>query len=113
MDHVPREAQVWHGDVDEAAKKTRVMGLHKPGPYSLLRACEPYRPFIRALYVGDTAADMAMARRAGEGFLFAGVYGFTHSPEASMREFLESGCDVVAPTVNELPGILSRVRGGH
>jgi hypothetical protein len=29
-----------------------------------------------------------------------------------MREFLESGCDVVAPTVNELPGILSMVRGG-
>ncbi len=112
MDHVPREAQVWHGDVDEAAKKTGDAGLHKPGPYSLLRACEPYRPFSRALYVGDTAADSAMARRAGEGFLFAGVYGFTHSPESSMREFLESGCDVVAPTVNELPRILSMVRGG-
>jgi phosphoglycolate phosphatase-like HAD superfamily hydrolase len=112
MDHVPREAQVWHGDVDEAAKKTGDAGLHKPGPYSLLRACEPYRPFSRALYVGDTAADRAMARRAGEGFMFAGVYGLTHSPESSMREFLESGCDVVAPTVNELPGILSMVRGG-
>lgn len=112
MDYVPREAQVWHGDVDEAAKKTGDAGLHKPGPYSLLRACEPYRPFSRALYVGDTAADSAMARRAGEGFLFAGVYGFTHSPESSMREFLESGCDVVAPTVNELPGILSMLRGG-
>ena len=112
MNHVPREAQVWHGDVDEAARKTGDAGLHKPDPYSLLRACEPYRPFSKALYVGDTAADRAMARRAGEDYLFAGVYGLTHSPESSMREFLESGCDVVAPTVNELPRILSMVRGG-
>jgi phosphoglycolate phosphatase-like HAD superfamily hydrolase len=109
---IPEGAQVWHGDVDAAMAETGRRGLHKPDPYSLVRACEPFRPYARVLYVGDTAADRVMVERAGEGFLFAGVYGCTHAPEESMREFLDAGCAVVAPTVNEVPGVLRRARGG-
>jgi phosphoglycolate phosphatase-like HAD superfamily hydrolase len=108
---IPAGAQVWHGDVDAAMAESGRRGLHKPDPYSLVRACEPYVPRGGVLYVGDTAADRIMVERAGVGFLFAGVYGCTHAPEESMREFLDAGCAVVAPTVNELPGVLRRARG--
>lgn len=108
---IPREAQVWHDDVDAAAEATGRSNLHKPEPYALLAACEPYKPYRGVLYVGDTTADRIMAARAGEGFLFAGVYGVAHSADETRRGFLEAGCDVVAASVNQLPGILRHVRG--
>jgi len=108
---IPGEAQVWHDDVDEAAAATGRGDLHKPNPYPLVAACEAHRPYRRVLYVGDTAADHLMARRAGVGFLFAGVYGVAHGAEETRRGFLEAGCDVVACDVNQLPGVLRQVRG--
>jgi len=108
---IPRGAQVWHDDVDEAIRATGREGLHKPDPYPLLAACEPYKPYRRVLYVWDTAADHLMAGRAGEGFLFAGVYGVAHSADETRRGFLKAGCDVVASSVNQLPGVLRQVRG--
>ncbi|MFH2111568.1 MAG: HAD family hydrolase [Candidatus Bathyarchaeota archaeon] len=107
---IPREAQVWHDDVDEFAGATGRGDLHKPNPYPLVAACEPYRPYLCVLYVGDTAADHLMARRAGGVFLFAGVYGVAHGAEETKRGFLEAGCDIVASNVNQLPGIMRQAR---
>jgi len=104
------EAQVWHDTVEEAQRAVGSADLHKPHPYSLLMASEPFRPFKRALYVGDSMADRLMVANAGEPpYLFAGVYGCVHDSGRARDDFLERGSDIVAPTVNELPEILERI----
>lgn len=105
------EARVWHDDIKQAEEETaerRILG--KPNPYPLTRAAEPYQPITRALYVGDTMADMLMAERAGDRYLFAGVYGCVAASDEARQAFLESGCDVVAHSVNDLPTILRFAR---
>lgn len=104
------EAQVWHDTVEEAQRVRGSVDLHKPNPYSLLRASEPFRPFKKVLYVGDSMADRLMVVNAGEPtYMFAAVYGCVHDSEKARDDFLERGSDIVAPTVNDLPGILERI----
>ena len=56
-------------------------------------------------------ADYLTAENAGEGYLFAGVYGSIHCGENARDSFRDLGCDVVAPTVNEIPIVLRYARG--
>ncbi|MCW4050228.1 MAG: hypothetical protein NWE89_10900 [Candidatus Bathyarchaeota archaeon] len=102
------DAQVWHDDVAKAVKATGRSDLHKPNPYALLRALEPFKPYKRVLYVGDTSADYMTSTRAG--VLFAGVYGSVSASERTKDAFIELGCSVVAPTVNDLPDVLRTAR---
>jgi phosphoglycolate phosphatase-like HAD superfamily hydrolase len=112
ISRIREDARVWHETVDEAQALEGVAGLHKPHPFPLLRASEPFKPYDRVLYVGDTMADRLMVRNAGEPrFLFAGVHGNVHDPDAAREDFMWSGSDIVTPTVNDLPEILSRARG--
>ena len=104
------EAQVWHDDIDQAEAATGRRGLGKPNPYPLTRSAEPYQPITRALYAGDTVADMLTAERAGDRYLFAGVYGCVAASVEARQAFLEYGCDVVAHSVNDLPTILRAAR---
>ena len=85
-------------------------GLHKPNKFPLIKSAEPYRPFNKALYVGDTMADYLTAQNAGDDFLFAGVYECVHQPEEAMNAFMDRGSDIVAPTVNDLPMIIRYAR---
>jgi phosphoglycolate phosphatase-like HAD superfamily hydrolase len=98
-------AQVWHDDVAAAERETGG-SLHKPSPYPLLRASEPYRPYNRVLYVGDTMADKLMTENAGEGFLFAGVFGCVAAKEETRSALLEAGSAMVLASVNQLPTLL-------
>lgn len=98
-------AQVWHDDVAAAERETGG-SLHKPSPYPLLRASEPFRPYNRVLYVGDTMADKLMAENAGEGFLFAGVFGCVAAKEETKSALLEAGSAMVLTSVNQLPTVL-------
>jgi len=112
ISRIREDARVWHETVDDAQAREGVAGLHKPHPFSLLRASEPYQPYERVLYVGDTMADRLMVRNAGEPrFLFAGVNGSVHGPDEARDDFMSRGSDIVAPSVNDLPEILERVRG--
>ena len=111
LGYFPRDAQVWHDDVDAAQKETGTTGLHKPDGYPLLRAAEQFKPYSRVLFVGDTMADHLTAERAGEKFLFAGVYGCVSSANEAKQAFLEAGCDVVAPTVAQLLPLLRECKG--
>ena len=104
------EAQVWHDDIEQAEAATGRRGLGKPNPYPLTRSAEPYQPITRALYAGDTVADMLTAERAGDRYLFAGVYGCVAASVEARQAFLEYGCDVVAHSVNDLPTILRAAR---
>ncbi len=98
-------AQVWHEDV-ASAERDAGASLQKPNPYPLLRASEPFRPYKRVLYVGDTMADWLMAENAGDGFLFAGVFGGVAAKEETRSAFLEAGSAMVLASVNLLPTVL-------
>ena len=114
LDRFHREARVWMDDVDEAIRETGIPNLSKPHPFSLLRASRPLEPFQGLLYVGDSVADLTMtekARGSDPRFLFAGVYCFTASRDAVLGEFMKGGADIIAPSVNELPIILEKIRG--
>ncbi len=109
-DRFPQGAQYWHDVVDRDAKRLGEDNLHKPNPYPLLKASEPYSPG-KALYIGDTMADYFTAENAGEDYLFAGVYASVHNGLGVRDSFLATGCPVVAPTVNEIPIALRYARG--
>ena len=112
ISRIREDARVWHETVDDAQKKKGVTGLHKPHQFPLLKASEPFKPYEKVLYVGDTMADRIMVGNAGEPrFLFAGVTENVHGPDAAREDFLSSGSDIVAPTVNDLPEILESLRG--
>jgi len=104
------QARVWQDDIEQAEEATGRRGLGKPNSYSLTRAAEPYQPITRAIYVGDTVADMLTAERAGNRYLFAGVYGCVAASDEARQAFLKVGCDVVAHSVNDLPTILRTAR---
>ena len=108
-----RSSQVWHDDVDQEIRETGRSNLHKPNPYPLKRASRPYEPFNAALYLGDTKADELMVqntRKKDDRYFFCGVYQ-TVSPSMEVRDmFLEVGCDLLIPNVNELPEILNWIR---
>ncbi len=109
-DRFPQRSQYWHDVVDHDSKKLGKDNLHKPNPYPLVKAAEPYEPG-KVLYIGDTMADYLTAENAGDKYLFAGVYSCVHSSEEALKGFLEMGSDIVAPTVNDIPLILRYARG--
>jgi len=101
---------------NESLQKSREglkVNLKKPHPFSLLKATEAFNSFNSALYVGDSMEDAMMVREAnnlGKRFLFAGVYRYSGIEGIVLQGFLESNCDLVVPSVNELPFILEAIR---
>jgi|TARA_B100001971_G_C18266378_1_gene593028 phosphoglycolate phosphatase-like HAD superfamily hydrolase len=111
INEIKEDARIWYEAVDEAQAIKGMVGLHKPHPFSLLKASKPFKPYDRVLYVGDTMADRLMVRNAGEPpFLFAGVHGNVHGSEEARDDFMSCGSDIVALSVNDLPEILENVR---
>ena len=109
----PRGAQVWHDDVDRAMAENGTRGLHKPSGYVLRRASSVYEPYKRAIYVGDTMADLLTARNASAEaprYIFMGVYSLVDSPTETLQMFIREGADAVAPSVNQLPDVLEWAR---
>jgi phosphoglycolate phosphatase-like HAD superfamily hydrolase len=105
----PRRSQYWHDIVDRDAKMIGESNLHKPNPYSLLKASESFEP-KKTLFIGDTMADYLTAENAGRDFMFAAVYASVHNSDAVRDHFIKIGCPVVAPTVNEIPTVLRYAR---
>jgi len=97
----------------EAAERLMKKDLKKPHPFSLLKAAEGFEEFNFLIYVGDSMEDAIMASEAAKingRVLFAGVYRYTGFEEETLRIFLDYGCDMILPTVNELPLILKELR---
>lgn len=109
VDRFPKSSQYWHDVVDRDQKRLGINNLHKPNPYPLRKAAEPFNPEM-VLYIGDTMADYLTAENAGTDVLFTGVYASVHSSEKVKQSFIELGSDIVAPTVNEIPAALRYVR---
>jgi phosphoglycolate phosphatase-like HAD superfamily hydrolase len=96
-------------------QKGTPINLKKPNPYSLLKAAEGFGKFSSVLYVGDSVEDFLMAKEAsktGKSFVFAGVYRYSGLADLVRDGFLESDCDMVIPSVNDLPSVLETVRRG-
>jgi hypothetical protein len=50
------------------------------------------------------------ASKTGKSYVFAGVYRYSGLDDIVRDGFLESGCDIVIPSVNDLPAILEAIR---
>ena len=111
LEYFRPEACIWMDNVDEEEKRTGRRDLHKPSPYSLLEAAAPLKS-NRVLYVGDTRADLIMARNAADEIdvIFTGVYADAVEPEDVKTDFMEAGADLVTPSVNELTEVLEEVK---
>lgn len=85
----------------------------KPNPYAVKKSMAAMGA-KSALYAGDSAEDMMMARRAqkeaGYAIAFVGIYGFSPQPTRTMRQFKEQGADAIARTADRLPNILYKVK---
>ena len=96
-------------------EKGVLVNLRKPNPYSLLKAAEGLGEPNLVLYVGDSMEDALMteeASKTGKNFVFAGVYQYSGLDDVVRDGFLESGCDIIIPSVNDLPSILEAIRRG-
>jgi phosphoglycolate phosphatase-like HAD superfamily hydrolase len=86
----------------------------KPNPYAVKKAMAVMGA-RSAVYSGDSAEDMMMARRAqkeaGFDIAFVGVYGLSPQPAKTLRQFKEQGADAVTKSVNSLPLLLNKVSG--
>jgi len=69
-------------------------------------------PFRFAVYVGDSMEDVMMVKEAAKTdsrFLSAGVYRHSRPKNVIILDFLKSKCDMVLPSVNELPLVLKKM----
>ncbi|AIF85227.1 hypothetical protein NTE_03198 [Candidatus Nitrososphaera evergladensis SR1] len=81
----------------------------KPNPYAAKKAMKAMGA-KNAVYSGDSAEDMLMARRAQEEtglpIAFVGIYGYSPEPAKTLALFRERGAEAVAKSVDLLPKIL-------
>jgi hypothetical protein len=91
---------------DEARKHA------KPNPYAIKKAMATLGA-KSALYAGDSAEDLLMARRAekegGVKIAFVGIYGYSASPAKTLQNFKKLGVEATARTVNQLPAVMSGI----
>jgi phosphoglycolate phosphatase-like HAD superfamily hydrolase len=85
----------------------------KPNPYAAKRAMQAMNA-KSAIYAGDSAEDMLMARRAqeetGNPIAFVGIYGCSPEPKKSLALFNEMRAEAAARSVDSLPKLINRVK---
>lgn len=83
----------------------------KPNPYAIKRAMEAMNA-RSAVYAGDSAEDLLMARRAekevGAKIMFVGIYGNSPQPKKTLAMFKHEGVRVIA-SVAQLPNTINKV----
>jgi phosphoglycolate phosphatase-like HAD superfamily hydrolase len=81
----------------------------KPNPYAVKRAMQSMDA-RSAVYAGDSAEDLLMARRAekevGTRIAFVGIYGFSPEPLKTLESLRRLGVRNTARTVNRLPSLV-------
>jgi phosphoglycolate phosphatase-like HAD superfamily hydrolase len=85
----------------------------KPNPYAIKKAMAAMGA-KSALYAGDSAEDLLMARRAekesGVRIAFVGIYGYSAQPSKTLQTLKKLGVQATARSVNQLPAILKRIK---
>jgi HAD superfamily phosphatase len=84
----------------------------KPNPYAIKHAMKVMGAKT-AVYVGDSAEDLFMARRAeketGAEIAFVGVYGNSSEPDKTIDKFKQEDVEAIIRSVNQLPNIINKV----
>lgn len=109
-DYLNPNAMVFLEDMDPKILEEKKYG--KPEPYALLRASVRFDG-ESVVYVGDSAEDLIMARKAskaGRSFVFAAVRGKDSLSERRLDLFVKEKADVIVRSVNDLPFIFERFR---
>jgi phosphoglycolate phosphatase-like HAD superfamily hydrolase len=114
LDSFDRKASIFIEDVLDAERNERATGvetdLTKPNPFSLLQSAEGLNPFNMAAYVGDSAEDVIMVKKAcglDNRFLSVGVYSTSSFREDLISNFIELETDVILPSIKELAGLIN------
>ncbi len=105
--------EIFKAEIEASKKKGRIVSLKKPNPFPLFRAAKSLEPFNRAVYIGDSMEDAFTVKNANEReqrFLFVGVYKHSPPMDVTLKDFIKAECEVILPTVNDLPFILELVR---
>jgi phosphoglycolate phosphatase-like HAD superfamily hydrolase len=113
LDSFGRKASIFIEDVLEAEINERATGgeidLTKPNPFSLLQSAEGLYPFNRAAYVGDSAEDIIMVKKAcrlDNRFLSVGVYSTSSFRDDLKSNFIQLETDVILPSIKELADLI-------
>jgi phosphoglycolate phosphatase-like HAD superfamily hydrolase len=81
----------------------------KPNPYAIKRAMQAMNAKT-AVYAGDSAEDLLMARRAekelGVKIAFVGIYGNSPQPTKTIAKFRQEGVEAIAKSVDQLSRII-------
>jgi phosphoglycolate phosphatase-like HAD superfamily hydrolase len=84
----------------------------KPNPYAVKHAMKVMGART-AVYVGDSAEDLLMARRAEKEIdakiTFVGIYGNSSEPHETIDKFKQEGVEAIIRSVNQLPNIINKV----
>lgn len=84
----------------------------KPNPFAIKRAMEAMNA-RSAVYAGDSAEDLLMARRAekdvGVKIAFVGIYGNSPQPAKMVARFKHEGVEAIARSVDQLPNTINKV----
>jgi phosphoglycolate phosphatase-like HAD superfamily hydrolase len=84
----------------------------KPNPYAIKRAMEVMKAEC-AVYAGDSAEDLLMARRAeketGVNIAFVGIYGNSPDPAKTIADFKKGGVEVMIKSADQLPNTINKV----
>jgi phosphoglycolate phosphatase-like HAD superfamily hydrolase len=84
----------------------------KPNPYAIKHAME-VMDAKSAVYAGDSAEDLLMARRAekeaGVKIAFVGVYGNSPRPASTVADFKKGGVEAMIKSADQLPNTINKV----
>jgi phosphoglycolate phosphatase-like HAD superfamily hydrolase len=84
----------------------------KPNPYAIKHAMKVMNART-AVYAGDSAEDLLMARRAEKEssvkITFVGVYGNSPRPAKTAAQFRQEGVEAIAKSADQLPNTINKV----
>jgi phosphoglycolate phosphatase-like HAD superfamily hydrolase len=84
----------------------------KPHPFAIQHAMRVMNAKT-AIYAGDSAEDLLMARQAektvGVKIVFVGIYGNSPEPDKTIHKFKQENVKAIIKSVNQLPNIINKV----
>jgi HAD superfamily phosphatase len=84
----------------------------KPHPFAIKHAMKVMNAKT-AVYAGDSAEDLLMARRAekemGVKIAFVGIYGNSPEPDKTIGKFKQESVKAIIKSINQLPNIINKV----
>lgn len=105
-------------DYNYQKKKSEKVGKNfkKPNPQPLFEASKGLNSFKYALYVGDSAEDMLMVKRANaieKKFISVGVYSLSDFKQELRSYFFDADIDLILNSIIELPSVLMKIKRGE